>query len=224
MLELLEIPFYDDDLIKLAFRLAHDVVFLALVVILAWHPNARDREFVFATVMLNITVFFICFTMKKLELSLGMAIGLFAIFGVLRYRTDTIRIKDMTYLFIVIGIAVVNALSNKKTSYAELLAVNVTIVVAAMVGEWLIGKMTAPKTNGATNGATNSAGTVRKQSVEYDKLELLASDRRDELIEDLRQRTHLDIERVRVNTMDLPNDRATLSVWYVDRADDAVES
>lgn len=219
MSSFLDIPLYDNDLLKLAFRFAHNVLFLALVVRFAWHPrrpSGRDREFAFATVMLNITVFFICFTMKKLELSLGMALGLFAIFGVLRYRTDTIRTKDMTYLFIVIGIAVVNALANKKTSYLELLTVNAALVAATLIGEWLIIRLQAPE---PTDLANDTAKQL-KQTVEYDNLELLAPERRAELIDDLSRRTHLPVCRVRITNIDLPNGRATLSVWYPDATGD----
>lgn len=221
MTDILEIPLYDDDLIKLAFRFVHNVIFLALVVRFAWHPRQpqdRSRNFAFAAVMLNITVFFICFTMKKLELSLGMALGLFAIFGVLRYRTDSIRTKDMTYLFIVIGIAVVNALTNKNTSYLELVAVNCTIVAATLIGEWSIARV---RISNGTDGSIDAPAQPkqRKQTVEYDNLELLAPERRDALIDDLRHRTHLPIDRVRIMAIDLPNSRATLSVWYNDDDD-----
>src|SRR5262245_39867828 len=122
-MEFMDLPLYDPDITKLALRFAHNLFFLALIVRFALIPNGREREFTFTAVMLNIVVFFICFTMKKLDIGLGMALGLFAIFGVLRYRTDAIRTKEMTYLFIVIAIAVINAVTNKKTSYAEFLAV-----------------------------------------------------------------------------------------------------
>ena len=217
MFEILETPLYDDDLLKLVVRLAHDIVFMALVVRFAWHPrwqDGRDRDVAFAAVMLNITVFFICFTMKKLELSLGMALGLFAIFGVLRYRTDTIRIKDMSYLFIVIGLAVVNALTNRKTSYLELLAANAVIVAAALIGEWLFAHLPGA----VSGGGPEAAGKRRKQVIEYDRLELLAPERREELVEDLRRRTHLPIDRIRIDTVDLPNARASISAWHDDDA------
>ena len=216
MSDLLGIPLYDDDLVKLAFRFAHNAVFLALIVRFAWHPRQpgdRDSEFAFAAVMLNITVFFICFTMKKLELSLGMALGLFAIFGVLRYRTNTIRTKDMTYLFVVIGIAVVNALTNSKTSYLELLAVNSTLVASTLAGEWLITRFDRPRLDDGPPPAP-TAPKLRRQTVEYDQVDLLAPERRDALLDDLRRRTHLPIERVRIDGIDLTNGRASLSVWH----------
>lgn len=210
---ILQLHIYDDDLIRLGFRFIHNVLFLALVVRFAWHPNSRNQEFVFATVMLNITVFFICFTMKKLELSLGMALGLFAIFGVLRYRTAVISTKDMTYLFVVIGIAVINALSNEQTSYVELLAVNSVLVIAALFGERLIER--ARRKLSRTN---NEPKKQRKQRVAYDRLDLLAPELQDELLADLRARIHTPISHVRVEDVDLIENRATLSVWY-DNAD-----
>ena len=129
-MEFLEVPLFDDDIYKLLVRFAMNLTFLALIVRFAIYPNQREREFAFTVVMLNVIVFFICFTMKKLELDLGLALGLFAIFGVLRYRTDALRPKEMTYLFIVIGIAVINSLSNRKTSYAEVTLVNSIIFMA----------------------------------------------------------------------------------------------
>ncbi|MDP0491960.1 MAG: DUF4956 domain-containing protein [Verrucomicrobiota bacterium JB023] len=213
MFALIDIPFYDNDLLKLAFRFLHDVLFLGLVIRFAWQPNGRDREFAFTAMMLNITVFFICFAMKKLELGLGMALGLFAIFGVLRYRTESIRTKDLTYLFIVVGLAVINALSNRKTSYLELLAVNSLIVGASLFGERLV------------NGAKASKVTVdpaeplkrKKQSVDYDRLDLLAPERRDDLLADLCQRTYQPVSHVRVDSIDLARGTASLSIWVTEK-------
>ena len=145
--------------------------------------------------MMNVTVFFICFALKKLELGLGMALGLFAVFGVLRYRTDAIRPKEMSYLFVVVGIAVINALSNKKTSYAEVATVNLLIFGTAMLKERIVGR------NGRAVAANNKKTTRRKEqkhTVEYDKLEWLGAEHRTELLADLRQRTGIDVSRVQV--------------------------
>ena len=134
-MEFMEIPLFDDDIYKMLIRFIFNLFFLALIVRFAILPTQQDREFAFTVSMLNITVFFICFALKKLELGIGMALGLFAIFGVLRYRTNSLPIKEMTYLFVVIGIAVINSLSNKKTSYMELMAVNSLILGAALLKE-----------------------------------------------------------------------------------------
>ncbi|MBL8854955.1 MAG: DUF4956 domain-containing protein [Planctomycetaceae bacterium] len=130
-----DIPIYDDDVLKLLARFSFNIFFLFLIVKLAIRPTTQDRDFAFSVVMMNVAVFFICFALKKLELGLGMALGLFAIFGVLRYRAEAINNKEMTYLFIVIAIAVINALSNQKTSFVELILINSIILTASLVKE-----------------------------------------------------------------------------------------
>ncbi|MCC9602106.1 DUF4956 domain-containing protein [Stieleria sp. JC731] len=214
-MEFLEIPLYDDDIIKLLVRFAIDLTFLSLVVAFGIYPNQRERSFAFTAVMLNVTVFFICFTLKKLEIDIGMALGLFAIFGVLRYRTDAIGTKEMTYLFIVIGIAVINSLSNKKTSYAEIALVNTLIFAATMLKEWLVGRFPGPDAP-CEKPAKKAAGAeckAKKYTVEYDKIQLLGSEHRQALIDDLRARIGQDITKVQVKTIDLGQNRATLFVW-----------
>jgi hypothetical protein len=192
---ILEVPVFDDDLYKLAIRFFVNAIFLALVFIIATGPGRLRRAFAFPVIMMNLMAFFICFTMKKLDLGLGMALGLFAIFAVLRYRTQSIRVKEMTYLFIGIGIAVVNALSNKKTSYLELLIVNSSITLAALLIEGYMAR-----------------DRREQHTVTHDRLDLLAPARRTELIADLYQRTGLDITDVEIQRIDLRNDRATLLI------------
>jgi hypothetical protein len=196
-MEFLEVPLIDDDIIKLGVRFMIDVVFLVLVVSFAVYPHNQKRDFTFTAVMMNVMTFFICFTLKKLDLGLGMALGLFAIFAVLRYRTDAIKAKEMTYLFIVIGIAVVNALSNKKTSYAELMAVNLGVVVAAVVMERFAAR-----------------DRLRQHTVAYDRLDLLTPQRRSELLADLKERTGFDVTKVEIQKLDLRRSTATLTIDY----------
>jgi hypothetical protein len=240
-MEFLEVPLFDDDIYKLLVRFLLNLFFLSLLVRCAIHPNQSERAFAFTAVMMNVTVFFICFSLKKLELGLGMALGLFAIFGVLRYRTDAIRTKEMTYLFIVIGLAVINALSNHKTSYIELFAVNFSIIGAAMLKEAMLGKAAdaeearaaaeardvadtrdAAEARNAADAAEGGPPVVkggkdrkkqRKYAVEYDKLEWLGPEHESRLIDDLRARTGIDVQRVQVQNIDLRNRCASLTVW-----------
>ncbi len=226
-MEFLEVPLFDDDLFKLLIRFGINIFFLALIVILAIYPMQREREFAFTAVMMNVTVFFICFSLKKLDLGLGMALGLFAIFGVLRYRTDAIGVKEMTYLFIVIGIAVINSLSNKSTSYAEVATINLLILFSAILKERMTGKSSGANANGNGNGSSSNGKNGKSESkkdeakpekqpkytVDYDNLELLGAQHRETLIADLRQRTGIDILRVQIDHIDLPKKKATLIVW-----------
>ena len=231
-MEFLEVPLFDSDIFKLLVRFGLNLFFLTLIVMFGIYPSQRQREFAFTAVMLNIVVFFICFTMKKLELDLGLALGLFAVFGVLRYRTDSIRPKEMTYLFIVIGIAVINSLANKKTSYAEVVLVNSVIFASTMLKECIVAacskgaKTDAPQdtddTNGSVSGNGNGGGKengkskkekLPKYTLEYDRLEWLGDDHRETLLADLQQRTGLDVTQFEIKTIDLPNNKATLTIW-----------
>lgn len=226
-MEFLEVPLFDTDLFKLLVRFGINLFFLTLVVVFGIYPSQRQREFAFTAVMLNIVVFFICFTMKKLELDLGLALGLFAVFGVLRYRTDSIRPKEMTYLFIVIGIAVINSLANKKTSYAEVMLVNSVIFASTMLKERVVGsngkgsKSDSSKAledaggNGNGNGSGKPAKKEKlpKYTIEYDRLEWLGDAHRETLLADLRARTGLDVTQFEIKTIDLPNNKATLTTW-----------
>ena len=155
----------------------------------------RKTTYVFTFFVMNVLVFFLCFTLKKLDLGLGMALGLFAIFGILRYRTDSIQIKDMTYLFVVVGIAVINALSNKKTSYSELALANSAILLTTFFLEGALFRT-----------------RVGQQSMIYDKLDLLRPEHKAELLMDLRQRTGFDVQDVVIKKIDLAKQAATITV------------
>ena len=101
-MEFLEVPLFDDDLFKLNVRLAFDLLFTILVVWFVYKPNQKRMNYVFMFMLMNTMVFFICFTLKKLDLGLGMALGLFAIFAIIRYRTNSIQVK--TWDFIEFGV------------------------------------------------------------------------------------------------------------------------
>ena len=128
-MEVIDIPLYDDDLVKMVIRFFINFAFLFIIVRCIYYRKYHKKDYLFTYFLISFVVFFICFTLKKFELDLGMALGLFAIFGILRYRTDQIKIREMTYLFIVIGISVINALSNKKMSYAELILCQIRVLL-----------------------------------------------------------------------------------------------
>ena len=196
-MEFLEVPLFDDDLFKLMVRFTINAFFLVLLIVLAYHPNQQKKNYVFSYLMMNVMVFFICFTLKKLDLGLGMALGLFAIFAIIRFRTGAIKIKDMTYLFIVIGIAVINSLSNKKTSYSELLFVNSAILGTTMLLERYY----------LRSGESS-------QTLVYDNMELLKPENRDQLLIDLKKLTGLEVTRVEVGKVDVKNNSGTITMFY----------
>ena len=135
--------------------------------------------------------------LDSVKLQLGFALGLFAIFGIIRYRTDPIAIKEMTYLFLVIGISVVNALSNKKISHAELVFANFLIVFVTYGMEriWLLRHES-------------------RKNVLYEKIELIVPERREELMSDLKARTGLNISRIEIRRIDFLKDIVNIRIFY----------
>lgn len=196
-MELFDIPLFDNDFYKMMFRFVINIVFLTVIVRFLYYPKTRSKDYLFTYYMISIIVFFLCFTLKKYELDIGMALGLFAIFGIIRYRTDAIAIKEMTYLFVVIGISVINSLANRKMSYAEIMAANLIVVFAIMVIERLL----------------LLKNEIAKEVV-YEKIENITPEKRELLKEDLEKRTGLQINRLKVGDIDFLKDTAIITIYY----------
>ena len=130
-MELFGIPFFDDDFYKMIFRFLINIFFLTALIKYSYYKFSEKADYLFTFYLVGTIVFFLCFTLKKYEIDLGLALGLFAIFGILRYRTDPLKVREMTYLFVVIGLSLVNALSNKKMSYTEIFVGNSIVVAMA---------------------------------------------------------------------------------------------
>jgi len=119
-MDYMNIPLFDEDFYKMAFLFFINLFFLTIIIRWFYYGSTRKKHYLFTYYLIGLVVFFLCFTLKKYKLDIGLAIGLFAIFGIIRYRTESIPIKEMTYLFIVIGVSLMNAFVNKKMSYAKL--------------------------------------------------------------------------------------------------------
>ena len=118
-------------------RFSVNTIFVAsMILIITKHMVLRRFSFTF--LMISLIVFFLCFTLKHFDLNLGMALGLFAIFGIIRYRTQPLQTEEMTYLFITIGMAVINALSEDFLSLSELIIINLTVLLFIMFGEFIL--------------------------------------------------------------------------------------
>lgn len=197
MNEFLGIPIFDNDIYKMLFRFLLNISFLSVIIRGLYYSTTRRKDYLFTYYMIGIIVFFICFTLKKFELDLGMALGLFAIFGIIRYRTDTVDIREMTYLFIVIGVSVVNSLANQKMSYGEIVTSNLIIIgfLYFIEKQWLL-KTTAFK------------------KIQYDRIEYIKPENYDLLKADLEERTGLSISTIEVKDIDFLKDSANLKISY----------
>ena len=196
-MELLGIPLFDDDFYKMIIRFLLNLFFLTAVVKFIYYKRSQKKEYLFTFYLIGIVVFFLCFTLKKYELDLGMALGLFAIFGILRYRTLPLEVREMTYLFVVIGIAVMNGLSNKKMSYAEIIAANSIIVVALYTLEryW-------------------ARTEVFSKEVLYETIENIRPENHDKLKEDLEKRLGVRVTHFEIGNVNFLRDVAKITVHY----------
>ena len=185
------------DFIELVVRLAFNLFVSFLVVHFMYARNSRRKDFYFSFLSVGTVVFLLSFLLNSVKLELGFALGLFAIFGIIRYRTDAIPIKEMTYLFIVIGISVINALANKKVSYAELLFTNSAIVF----GLWILEKHLMLK----------QEGSIR---LVYEKIENIHENNTEILLADLTERTGINIKRFEVQKIDFLRDVADITLYF----------
>lgn len=186
-----------DDFSELILRFVFNTGIILFIVRYLYYSVTRRKDYLFTYILISITIFFLCFLLESVKLELGFAFGLFAIFGIIRYRTSTIPIKEMTYLFVVIGISVINALSNKKVSYAELVLTNfvVVFIVWGLEKIWLLKHETSKR-------------------IVYEKIQLIKADNTDLLIADLEERLGLKINRVEIGDINFLRDSADLKIYY----------
>ena len=197
-MELFGIDLYDSkDLIKLLFKFSIDLLFLFIIVRVIYYRIKDEKDYVFTFFMFNILTFFICYLLRKVPMEMGFALGLFAVFGILRYRTEAIPIRQMTYLFIVIGLSMINSLANKSISWFEILLANgiITIITYLIDRVWF--------------------STIElTKTILYEKIELIKPENEQELIEDLKKRTGLQIVAVKIDKVDFLRDTAQVKIYY----------
>ena len=164
-----------------------------------YYPRAKRRDYFFTFILTSSTIFMLLFLLDTVQVQVGFALGLFAIFGILRYRTDTLPIREMTYLFLIIGISVINALA-KEMSHTEISGTNALFIAVT----WLM----------ESNRILKHVST--KQIV-YEKIELIHPDKRNELIGDLENRTGINIINVEIGNIDFLKDTALINIYYNSR-------
>lgn len=160
----------------------------------------RDRNdvFVFTFFIFNLLVFFVSYIMSSIRLDMtGFGFGLFALFSILRYRTQAVKIREMTYLFTVLTIGVIHSLPASGFTLTELLFVDISIVVCLILFEVVLAR-----------------NVLNSMEIRYERIELVKPERYVELLEDLKKRTGLDIVRFRVEDTNFLNDTATILIYF----------
>lgn len=198
-LEFMDSPIMSSlDVWQLLFRFAFNSIVMWIIIHWFYYRKARRRDYYFTFALISVSIFFLIFLLGSVKMKIGFALGLFAIFGIIRYRTEQMPVREMTYLFVLIAISVINALST-SISLAELILTNLIFIFCIWFSEnnrWL--------------------RHVPNKLVQYDKIELIKPDKRDELIADLRERTGLNVISVEVGSIDFLRDTALLKIHYED--------
>ncbi len=179
-------------------RLAIDFVSVFILVRLIYYPNYKKREFFFTFFIFNLTIFFITFLLNTVDISIGAAFGLFAVFSMLRYRTEGISMKDMTYLFLFIAIGMITAIL--KGSWGELMLLNSLILgfTYALESNFLLKKELS-------------------KTILYENIEMIKPENHPALVEDLRKRTGLKVHRISIDKIDFLKDKAVIQAYYYEK-------
>lgn len=185
-----------DGLFELVARFALNVVVTSLIIVWLYYSKSKRRDYVFTFTLISTTVFLLIFLLGSEKLQIGLALGLFAIFGIIRYRTDTVPIREMTYLFLIIGLSVINALA-VSVSYVELLVTNALFVLMTFVME-------------KTRIVSKSACKL----IKYEKIDLIKPEKYGEMVEDIKNRTGLKVTKCEVGYIDFLKDIALVKVYY----------
>ena len=189
---------------KYGIRLLIDLVSTYILMQFIYFRFYKNKDLLFTYFVFNIVIFTISFLLNRVEISMGAAFGLFAVFSMLRYKTEEISIKDMTYLFLTIAIGIVSAVTRLKGvedvyEYLFLIAIIAAMILVALTLEsnWFM-KQELFKT------------------IYYEKIELIHPDKYKEFLEDLRSRTGIDIHRAEVQKIDFLRDTAQVKIYFYD--------
>jgi hypothetical protein len=171
-----------------------------IMILVRWlyYSTTKRKDYLFTYILISSIVFLLCFLLANVKLQIGFALGMFAIFGFIRYRTDAIPIKEMTYLFLIIGVSLINALTNTETSLVDILFTNFVIIFITygLEKHWLLKHESS-------------------KLIIYEKINLIREENYEELVKDLQERTGIKkINRVEVGRINFLRDICDLTIYY----------
>ena len=191
---------FEVPLVNILVRFSINMLVIFVLVRLIYYRFSDKAEYLFSFILMGIIIFFVCSILKTVDIQLGMALGLFAIFSILRFRTVTYTVKDITYFFTVIGISVINSLANIPPPVIGAVLVNAIILLAAYILE------------------KNYQKNVHDSLILiYNKPEMLAPTLRKELLQDLSAITGQDVHSVKIHKINVGNGNAEVEVFFDDR-------
>ncbi len=189
-----------EDFLDLVIKFVFNLLVILYVVRILYYKTTPRKDYLFTFILISQVVYFMVMLLENINVNMGFALGLFAIFSMLRYRTRQVPIREMTYLFLTIGISVINGLANRRVSYAELVLTNILLVGITYMMERVF----------------LLRHEIRRVII-YENIDLIKPDKQQELIRDLEERTGLKINRVEVGRIDYLRDSARVFIYYFER-------
>ncbi len=177
-------------------RFVFSTFFVWVITHYLYFPKSRRREYYFTFMLIGISVFLLINLLGGTHLKIEFALGLFAIFGIIRYRTESMPVREMTYLFMIIAMSVINGLA-ENLGWIGMAAVNLLFILTTFLFENIKVK-----------------GSMAVKMIQYDRIELIKPDRREELLADLKERTGLEIVKVEIGGIDFLRDMSVIKVYY----------
>ncbi len=173
--------------------------FVMALILVRWiyYPSTHDKRYVFTFLAFNTAIFFVVSLMSSIEIGVGVGFGLFAIFSILRYRTDPLPVREMTYMFVIAALPVMNSAALGGSMWPQIIAANVALLLILFVleKEW-------------------GFRYESSRRITYEKIELIRPDRRQELLNDLEERTGLKIKRISIGKVNFLKDTVDMKVFY----------
>lgn len=188
-------------LLEMLIRFVINLLMIGIIVRCFYYPKSRRRDYLFTFMLMSVSIFMLIYLMEGAKLKIGAALGLFAIFGIIRYRTEAVPIREMTYLFYLVALSVVNGMA-AKLSLVELLVANLIFIGMAWLFE-----------------SNRLVQHVCSKYIRYDNVNLIAPEKREELKADLEKRTGLNIIRLEVGSIDFLKDSALIRIYYEEPGD-----
>jgi uncharacterized membrane protein len=183
---------------EMLIRFSLNMVVILILIRWLYYSTTKRKDYLFTFILISCVIFLLCYLLANVKLQLGFALGLFAIFGIIRYRTNAMPIREMTYLFLVIGISIINALADTKTSVAEVLFTNIIILFFTFGFEklWLLRHEVS-------------------RIINYEKIELIKPEKYNDLIADLQDRTGIKkIDRIEIGKIDFLKDTCFITIYF----------
>ena len=202
-MELMDTPIMDVfSFAQLLLRFSFNLLMVWLIIHWLYYPRCKRRDYYFTFLMISVSIFFLIFLLGSVKIKVGFALGLFAIFGIIRYRTESMPVREMTYLFVIIAMSVINALA-VNISYSELFMTNLLFAICIWICE-----------------SNRYLKHVSCKHIQYDKIDLIVPEKRAELIADIEKRVGVKVLRIEVGAIDFLRDMAMVKVFYEPNSDE----